>query len=94
MLYSGRHVRLRNQHQPCLQYRREYRLALYPLTEANSLQVVGYLAAGMVMTTSSVNFLVYQPQGAMEAAAAGHILLSIVAVCLVLHSKYFPTDHI
>jgi len=58
-----------------------------------SIAVVGYLAAGMVMTTSSVNFLVYQPQGAMEAAAAGHILLSIVAVCLVLHSKYFSTDH-
>jgi hypothetical protein len=32
------------------------------------------------MTTSAVNSLVYQPQGAMEAAAAGHILLSIVAV--------------
>lgn len=32
------------------------------------------------MTTSSVNALVYLPQGAMEAAAAGHILLSMVAV--------------
>lgn len=37
----------------------------------------------MVMTTSSVNFLVYQPAGAMEAAAAGHILLSIVAVSVI-----------
>ena len=40
------------------------------------------------MTTSAVNSLVYQPTGAMEAAAAGHILLSIVAVSqagLVLH---------
>jgi hypothetical protein len=43
-------------------------------------QVVGYLAAGLVMTTSAVNSLVYQPEGTMEAAAAGFILLSIVAV--------------
>lgn len=32
------------------------------------------------MTTSAVNSLVYQAQGTMEAAAAGFILLSIVAV--------------
>jgi SHO1 osmosensor len=49
-------------------------------SDADHLQVVGYLAAGLVMTTSAVNSLVYQPQGAMEAAAAGHILLSMVAV--------------
>ncbi|KEF61629.1 SHO1 osmosensor [Exophiala aquamarina CBS 119918] len=49
-------------------------------SQTYSVAVVGYLAAGMVMTTSSVNFLVYQPAGAMEAAAAGHILLSIVAI--------------
>jgi SHO1 osmosensor len=43
-------------------------------------QIVGFLAAGLVFTTSAVNSLVYSPDGAKEAAAAGHILLSMVAV--------------
>lgn len=47
---------------------------------ADSVQVVGFLAAGLVFTTSSVNTLVYSPEGAKEAAAAGFILLSMVAV--------------
>lgn len=34
----------------------------------------------MVFTTSAVNSLVYSASGAKEAAAAGFILLSIVAV--------------
>jgi SHO1 osmosensor len=42
--------------------------------------VVGYLAAGLVLTTSSVNGLVYSDNGAKEAAAAGFILLSMVTV--------------
>ena len=44
------------------------------------MAIVGFLAAGLVLTTSSVNALVYSPEGAKEAAAAGHILLSMVAV--------------
>jgi SHO1 osmosensor len=44
--------------------------------------VVGYLAAGLVLTTSSVNGLVYSDNGAKEAAAAGFILLSMVTVCV------------
>lgn len=44
------------------------------------VQIVGFLAAGMIMTTSSVNALVYQNDGAREAAAAGFILLSMVEV--------------
>ena len=46
------------------------------------------------MTTSSVNFLVYQPEGAMEAAAAGHILLSIVAVSLMVPRHPRVIDHL
>lgn len=42
--------------------------------------IVGFLAAGMVMTTSAVNALVYSSNGAREAGAAGFILLSMVAV--------------
>jgi len=52
-------------------------------TETYRVAIVGFLAAGLVLTTSSVNSLVYSPEGAKEAAAAGHILLSMVAVSLI-----------
>ena len=42
--------------------------------------IVGFLAAGMVFTTSSVNSLIYWSTGSKEAAAAGFILLSMVSV--------------
>ncbi len=42
--------------------------------------MVGFLAAGLVFTTSSVNSLIYYPEGSKEAGAAGFILLSMVAV--------------
>lgn len=43
-------------------------------------QVSSYLAAGLVFTSSAVNATVYQNDSAKEAAAAGYILLSMVAV--------------
>jgi SHO1 osmosensor len=42
--------------------------------------IVGYLACGLVLTSSSVNVLVYSNNGAKEAAAAGFILLAMVTV--------------
>lgn len=42
--------------------------------------VVGYLAAGIVLTSAAVSNLVYSPLGTREAAAAGFILLSMVNV--------------
>lgn len=42
--------------------------------------IVGFMAAGLVFTTSSVNSLIYYPNPAKEAAAAGFILLSMVSV--------------
>ena len=42
--------------------------------------VTGYLSGGMVLTTSSVNSLVYSKSGSREAAAAGFILLSMIIV--------------
>lgn len=42
--------------------------------------ISSFLGAGLVFTTSSVNSLIYTPDAAKEAAAAGFILLSIVAV--------------
>jgi SHO1 osmosensor len=47
---------------------------------ADGSQVTAYLAAGLVFTTSAVNSLVYSSDAAKEAAAAGFILLSMVAV--------------
>jgi hypothetical protein len=49
-------------------------------TQTYHVAVVGYLAAGLVLTTSSCNALVYSSNGAREAAAAGFILLSMVQV--------------
>ena len=47
---------------------------------ADCQKVVGFLSAGLVFTSSVVNALVYSADGAKEAAAAGFILLSMVAV--------------
>ncbi|MCJ1257862.1 Transmembrane osmosensor [Lignoscripta atroalba] len=47
--------------------------------------IVGFLAAGLVFTTSAVNTLVYSPRGEQEAAAAGFILLSMVAIIWILY---------
>lgn len=47
-------------------------------------QIVGYLAAGLVMTTSAVSTLIYQNAGTMQAAAAGFILLSMISVSQLL----------
>lgn len=45
------------------------------------IALTGFLAAGLVFTTSAVNALIYFPEAAKEAAAAGFILLSIDCVC-------------
>jgi SHO1 osmosensor len=42
------------------------------------------------MTTSAVNSLVYQAEGTMEAAAAGFILLSIVAIVWIFYFGSTP----
>lgn len=49
-------------------------------THADPLQIVGFLAAGLVFCSSIINALVYSPEGPKEAAAAGYILLSMVFV--------------
>ncbi|RYO17064.1 High osmolarity signaling protein [Alternaria arborescens] len=47
--------------------------------------IVGFLAAGLVFTTSSVNSLVYSPVAPFEAAAAGYILLSMIAIVWIFY---------
>ena len=47
---------------------------------ANPTQLVGFLSASVVLTSSSVNSTVYSPVAAFEASAAGFILLTMVSV--------------
>ena len=62
--------------------------------ETYHVAIVGFLAAGLVLTTSSVNSLVYSPQGSKEAAAAGHILLSMVAVSFPIAKNAWNTANL
>lgn len=50
-------------------------------TQTYHVALVGYLGCGLVLSTSSVNNLIHDNQGAKEASAAGFILLSMVTVC-------------
>lgn len=61
--------------------------------------IVGYLGCGLVLTSLSANNLVYLEQGAMQAAGAGFILLSMVIVswipCIAVDSFANPfLDHL
>ena len=51
-------------------------------TQTYHVAIVGFLSCGLVLTSSSVNSLIYSSNGAKEATAAGHILLSMVEVRL------------
>ncbi|KAI9893496.1 MAG: Transmembrane osmosensor [Vezdaea aestivalis] len=56
-----------------------------------SVAVVGFLSAGLVLTSSAVQALVYSPEGAREAAAAGHILLSMIAIFWIFYFGSTPS---
>ncbi|KAL6705673.1 Transmembrane osmosensor [Coniothyrium glycines] len=47
--------------------------------------IVGFLAAGLVFTSSSVNSLVYSSAAPLQAAAAGYILLSMIAILWIFY---------
>jgi SHO1 osmosensor len=49
-------------------------------TQTYHVALVGFLSSGLILTSSSVNSLIYSSNGAKEAAAAGFILLSMVDV--------------
>lgn len=56
-------------------------------TEDYHVAIVGFLAVGLVLTTSSVNNLLYTSDVARQGAAAGFIVLSIVDVRWPIRSK-------
>ncbi|KAK3215468.1 hypothetical protein GRF29_8g89229 [Pseudopithomyces chartarum] len=47
--------------------------------------IVGFTAAGIVLSSSAVNALLYSPIAANEGAAAGFILLSMIAIVWVFY---------
>lgn len=59
-------------------------------TDHYAIAVVGYLAAGLVMTTSAVSTLVYQSAGTLQAAAAGFILLSMITIIWIFYFGSTP----
>lgn len=54
------------------------------------MAIVGYLSAGMVFTCSAANTLVYTDRGTMQAAGAGHIILSIVQIIWIFYFGSSP----
>lgn len=60
-------------------------------TQTYHVAIVGFLACGLVLTSSSVNSLIYSSNGAKEATAAGHILLSIVNIVWIFYFGSTPS---
>ncbi|KAK3934909.1 high osmolarity signaling protein SHO1 [Diplogelasinospora grovesii] len=60
-------------------------------TQTYHVAIVGYLACGLVLSTSSVNGLVYSSNGAKEAAAAGFILLAMVTIVWIFYFGSAPS---
>ncbi|KHJ34943.1 putative sh3-domain-containing protein [Erysiphe necator] len=55
------------------------------------IAIVGFLACGLVLTTSSTNSLVYSADGAKHTVAAGHIVLSMVNIVWIFYFGSTPT---
>ncbi|KAK5991231.1 High osmolarity signaling protein SHO1 [Cladobotryum mycophilum] len=71
-------------------------IGIFVVVASDSIQtyhvaITGYLAGAMVLTTSSVNSLVYSKSGAREASAAGFILLSMVVLVWILYFGSTPS---
>lgn len=69
--------------------------AVFAVVASDSIQtyhvaLVGYMGAGLVLTSSSVNSLIYYSEGSRQAAGAGFILLSMVNVRLTTFHNLSP----
>ncbi|KAK7537035.1 high osmolarity signaling protein sho1 [Phyllosticta citribraziliensis] len=53
--------------------------------------IASYLAAGLVFTSSAVNNTIYEGDPAKEAAAAGYILLSMIAIIWIFYYGSQPS---
>lgn len=62
---------------------------LYGAADSYKLAICAFLASALSFTSSTANALIYSSSGAQEAAAAGHIFLSIVNILWIL---YFGSD--
>ncbi|KAK4227396.1 hypothetical protein QBC38DRAFT_194815 [Podospora fimiseda] len=60
-------------------------------TQTYHVAIVGYLGCGLVLSTSSVNSLIYGNNPAKEAAAAGFILLSMVTIVWIFYFGSAPS---
>lgn len=60
-------------------------------TQTYHVAIVGFLACALVLTTSTVNSTIYFSNGAKEATAAGHILLSMVNIIWIFYFGSTPS---
>ena len=61
-------------------------IGIFVVVASDSIQtyhvaISSYVAAGLVLTSSSVNVVIFSNYGSRQAVAAGSILLAIIDVC-------------
>lgn len=64
---------------------------LFDATDNYQLAICAFLASALSFTSSTANALIYSSSGAQEAAAAGHIFLSITNVIWILYFGTTPS---
>ncbi|KAL2137742.1 hypothetical protein VTI28DRAFT_8394 [Corynascus sepedonium] len=60
-------------------------------TQTYHVAIVGYLGCGLVLSTVSVNGMIHKNHGALEAASAGFILLTMVTIVWIFYFGSAPS---